>query len=227
MKAMIFAAGRGERLRPLTDKTPKALIEAQGQPLIAHALQACARAGIHDIVINVALQNLGQQIIDTLGDGQAYGVSIQYSIEDDALETGGGIIKALPLLGDKPFVALACDIWSDYDLSQLLPRAAACEVAHMVMVDNPDFHPEGDFHLNPQGVLSQDKAPKLTYAGIGLLHPRLFTGFTVQHIGLAAILKEYIQKGQVTGEHYTGSWMNIGTQRQLQALDETLRQRAS
>jgi MurNAc alpha-1-phosphate uridylyltransferase len=224
MKAMILAAGRGERMRPLTEQTPKPLLKAGGEPLIDHVLRQCAAAGIQDVVINVF--HLGQQIIDALGDGSDYGVNIEYSIEEELLGTGGGIVKALPKLGDQPFLALSGDVWSTYDLTNLIAKQQDLNLAHLVLVNNPDFHQKGDFHLDASQRVRLQGEPKLTYANLALLHPKLFAGKKVEFFGLGDSFRAASENDDVTGEHYQGSWMNVGTPAQLQQLDERLRRSA-
>lgn len=223
MRAMIFAAGRGERMRPLTDKTPKPLLMLAGQPLIVHAILACRQANITEIVINVSYKS--GEIMSALGNGSQWGVQIQYSQEDDPpLETAGGIIKALPLLGDKPFVAISGDIWSNYDLSLLFPHVEKLKLAHLVMVKNPDYHDRGDFALLPNGVLSGEETVRLTYGNIGLFHPDLFKNLPVQRLGLGNLLRDHLNSGKLTGEYFSGDWFNIGTIEQLQLAEEQLKE---
>ncbi len=224
MKAMILAAGRGERMRPLTDETPKPLLKAGSEPLIGHVLQQCRDAGITDIVINVCYK--ADQIMQTLGDGADYGANITYSIEQEILGTGGGVVNALPLLGEDAFIVLSGDVWSSYDLKNLIAQQENLALAHLVLVNNPSFHPEGDFHLTATHHLHVAGEPKLTYGNLGLFHPALFAGMKVENFGLGTVLRTAMENEQVTGEHYQGSWMNIGTVAQLQQLDERLRRTA-
>jgi MurNAc alpha-1-phosphate uridylyltransferase len=215
MKAMILAAGRGERMRPLTDTTPKPLLRIGGQMLIEHHVHALLRAGITELVINHA--HLGEQIVRALGNGSAYGVSIQYSAEGDAaLDTGGGIFNALPMLGAAPFLVVNADIWTDFDFSGL-PRDID-GFAHLVMVDNPPHHPAGDFSLS-EGKLSRQGPAMLTYSGIGLYRPELFAGCAPGAFPLAPLLHAAMDDGQVSGEHYTGRWFDIGTPERLAAVN--------
>ncbi|RZA08414.1 MAG: nucleotidyltransferase family protein [Proteobacteria bacterium] len=218
MKAMILAAGKGERMRPLTLTTPKPLLAAGGKRLIEYHLLALARAGFAEVVINHAW--LGQQIEDYLGDGARYGVAIEYSRETEPLETGGGIRHALPLLGDAPFVVVNGDIWTDYDFSRL--RGPLAGHAHLVLVDNPAHHPEGDFSLVEGQVRDQ---PGLTYSGIAVLHPDLFAGHGEPAFKLAPLLRRAMDVGQVTGEHYQGQWIDVGTAQRLTELDRLLAER--
>lgn len=210
MKAMILAAGKGERMRPLTLHTPKPLIPVAGVPLIEYHLRALKAAGFQDLVINHAW--LGAQIEAYLGAGERWAVSIQYSPEGEPLETGGGIQRALPLLGDEPFVVVNGDIWTDYDFSQL--RQPLKGLAHLVLVDNPAHHPEGDFALC-EGRVSEAASARLTYSGIAVLHPRLFEGCQAGAFKLAPLLRQAMAAGQVTGEHHEGHWVDVGTTERL------------
>lgn len=218
MKAMILAAGRGERMRPLTDHTPKPLLEAGGKALIVHQIERLAGAGIRDIVINHA--HLGARIEAALGDGAHFGVRIRYSPEPHGLETGGGIFRALPLLGPEPFLVVNGDIWSDVDPSRL--RLAEGDLAHLVLADNPPHHPEGDFVLSGARVLAEG-APRLTFAGLGLYHPVLFAGCTPGIFPLAPLLRQAMAAGRVSGEHHRGLWFDIGTPERLADLDQRLK----
>ncbi|MGQ3319901.1 N-acetylmuramate alpha-1-phosphate uridylyltransferase MurU [Pseudomonas brassicacearum subsp. neoaurantiaca] len=218
MKAMILAAGKGERMRPLTLTTPKPLIRVGGVPLIEYHLRALARAGFTEIVINHAW--LGQQIEDHLGDGSRFGVSIRFSPEGEPLETGGGIFRALPLLGDEAFVVVNGDVWTDYDFSAL--RRPLEGLAHLVLADNPEHHPDGDFVL-VDGKVHDRQAPadNLTYSGIAVLHPRLFDGCSDGAFKLAPLLRAAMAEGRVSGEHLKGHWVDVGTHERL-AQVETL-----
>ncbi|VVN87328.1 N-acetylmuramate alpha-1-phosphate uridylyltransferase MurU [Pseudomonas fluorescens] len=220
MKAMILAAGKGERMRPLTLTTPKPLIRAGGVPLIEHHLRALAAAGFTEIVINHAW--LGQQIEDYLGDGSQFGLSIQYSPEGDPLETGGGIFRALPLLGDEPFLVVNGDIWTDYDFSAL--RQPIAGLAHLVMVDNPEHHPNGGDFCLQDGQLrdAEPGAAMLTYSGISVLHPKLFATCVAGPFKLAPLLREAMAQGQVTGEHMQGYWIDVGTLERLAQVEQLL-----
>lgn len=222
MKAMILAAGKGERMRPLTLTTPKPLVRAGGAPLIEYHLRALATAGFREIVINHAW--LGQQIEDYLGDGSRYGVSIQYSAEGEPLETGGGIFRALPLLGDEAFVVVNGDIWTDYDFSVLHQPIAG--LAHLVLADNPAHHPNGDFTLIDGHV--QDGRPDtstLTYSGIAVLHPQLFGGCSAGAFKLAPLLRKAMADGQVTGERLNGHWVDVGTHERLAEVEALIEAR--
>jgi MurNAc alpha-1-phosphate uridylyltransferase len=215
---MILAAGRGERMRPLTDDTPKPLLRIGGQTLIEHHVHALAQAGITELVINHAY--LGEQLVRALGDGNAYGVSITWSPEpDDALETGGGIHNALPLLGDAPFLVVNADVWTDYPFAGL-PNAPD-GLAHLVMVDNPAHHPDGDFALS-NGQLSQQGPHRLTFSGIGVYRPALFADCTPGAFPLAPLLRAAMDKDAVSGEHYTGRWFDIGTPERLAEVNDVV-----
>ncbi len=219
MKAMILAAGRGERMRPLTDKTPKPLLKAGSKRLIEYHLENLAKAGFYDIVINHA--HLGEQIEHVLGDGGRYGVRIAYSAEGQALETGGGIFKALPLLGDTPFLVINGDVWCDYPYEALMRRKVS--QAHLVMVDNPAQHPQGDFVLE-HGKVHDKEGERLTFSGIGVYHPKLFSGCEAGAFALAPLLRRAMAADLVSGEHYRGRWFDIGTPERLQQLDRMLQQ---
>jgi len=219
MKAMILAAGKGERMRPLTLTTPKPLVCAGGVPLIVYHLRALAKAGFREVVINHAW--LGQQIEDYLGDGAAFGLSIVYSPEGEPLETGGGIFRALPLLGNQPFLVVNADIWSDYPFARV-PRSIA-GLAHLVLVDNPPHNPQGDFAL--AGDVAGEGAagaPKLTYSGIAVLHPHLFAGCNAGAFKLAPLLRQAMQQGLVSGEHFSGHWVDVGTHERLAEVEHLL-----
>lgn len=219
MKAMILAAGKGERLRPLTLHTPKPLVRAAGVPLIEYHVRALARAGLRELVVNHAW--LGQQIEDYLGDGARYGVSIRYSAEGEPLETGGGIFKALPMLGDEPFVVVNGDIFSDYDFSAL--RRPFNTKAHLVLVDNPAHHPTGDFRLQ-EGRVADAAAgdASLTYSGIAVLDPALFAGCQPGAFKLAPLLRAAMADRQVSGERFTGRWVDVGTHERLAEVESLL-----
>jgi len=218
MKAMILAAGRGERMRPLTDMTPKPLLKVGGDYLIAHHLHSLVAAGITEIVINHAW--LGEQLEQVLGDGHRYGAKIHYSAEGDVgLETAGGIRHALPLLGEAPFVVVNGDVWSDFEFSSLPSMPVG--LAHLVLVDNPEFHPEGDFSLAQDDVRS-DGVSKLTFSGIGVYRPELFDDVPDGRASLAPLLRQAMAEGKVSGEHYCGGWVDVGTPQRLYELDEAL-----
>lgn len=221
MKAMILAAGRGERLRPLTDTMPKPLIEAGGRSLLDWHLSALADAGFREVVINLAW--LGDHIRSAIGDGSAWGLAVAYSDEgDQALETAGGIIHALPLLGDEPFAVINGDIWTDYPRARLEPPSRG-HLAHLVLVDNPPHNPAGDFRLDGGRVVhgSEDEA-RLTFAGIGVYTPALFREQPGGMVALAPVLRAAMAAGRISGEHYAGVWHDIGTRERLQGLEQHL-----
>jgi len=214
---MILAAGRGERMRPLTDHTPKPLLRAGGRALIEYHILGLAQAGIRQIIINHA--HLGGQIEQALGDGGRYGVDIRYSPEGEALETGGGIFRALPWLGDGPFVVVNGDVWTDYPFARL-PEPAG--LAHLVLVDNPPHHPAGDFVLAADGRVNEAGGPRLTFSGIGVYRPGLFAGCTAGRFPLAPLLRGAMSAGRVSGEHYRGGWVDVGTPERLAELERRL-----
>lgn len=219
MKAMILAAGKGERMRPLTLHTPKPLVPVAGVPLIEYHLKALAAAGFKDVVINHAW--LGQQIEDYLGDGAQWGLSIQYSAEGEPLETGGGIYKALPLLGDAPFALVNGDIWTEFDFSRL--RQPLAGLAHLVLVDNPGHHGKGDFRLVDGRVLDAEAgADTLTYSGIAVLDPALFADCQPGAFKLAPLLRQAMTTGQVSGEHFAGHWVDVGTLERLADVERIM-----
>ena len=218
MRAMILAAGRGERMRPLTDHTPKPLLRVGGKCLIEYHLEALAAAGFNDVVINHA--HLGTQIEQQLGDGSRYGVSVHYSPEAGVLDTGGGIFKALVLLGDAPFVVVNGDVWCDYPFARL--RKIETQGAHLVLVPNPPQHPAGDFLLRDGQVSDEGQDQRLTFSGIGIYHPSLFDGCEAGAFPLAPLLRRAMAQGQVSGELFEGRWFDIGTPERLQQLDEKL-----
>jgi MurNAc alpha-1-phosphate uridylyltransferase len=220
MKAMILAAGRGERMRPLSDAIPKCLLEVRGKSLIARLIDALSRSGIREIVINHA--HLGHMIEAALGDGRRFGVAIRYSPEAEPLETAGGIAKALPLLGDTPFVAVNSDIFCDFDFSVLDGRRLRLNLAHLVLVANPPHHPEGDFLLNGSKVGEAGNS-KLTFSGIGLYRTELFGSVKPGSKGqLAPLLRAAMNRGLVSGELHRGVWHDVGTPRRLAELNESV-----
>jgi MurNAc alpha-1-phosphate uridylyltransferase len=221
MLAMILAAGRGERMRPLTDATPKVLLEVGGKPLVQWHVEKLRSALFERIVINHAW--LGEQIEQALGDGTRFGLRIQYSREAQALETAGGIANALPLIGAEPFLVVNGDIFTDFDFALLIPRLAALAssdlLAHLVLVDNPPHHPTGDFALTGQNV-SAEAWPRLTFSGIGVYRPELFRAVDAgQRAQLALLLRAAMGKGVVTGELYHGLWFDVGTPARLAELN--------
>jgi N-acetyl-alpha-D-muramate 1-phosphate uridylyltransferase len=219
MKAMLLAAGRGERMRPLTDITPKPLLPVAGRPLIAWHLQRLAAAGIQDVVINLSW--LGEQIAATLGDGSRYGARIQYSREPwPALETGGGIRQALPLLGSEPFLLVNGDVYADVDFNAL--RLAAGDLAQLVLVPNPAHHLKGDFHLEDGRITGQQGAT-LTYSGIAILHPELLAAAEPGRFALLPWLLRALEAGRLGGQRHDSLWMDVGTPERLAELDVRLR----
>jgi N-acetyl-alpha-D-muramate 1-phosphate uridylyltransferase len=227
MRALILAAGRGERMRPLTDDVPKPLLVAGGRRLIEWQIEALARAGVREFVVNTA--HLADEFEPAIGRGEAYGVTLAYSREgdraEDALETLGGIVRALPLLGADPFVVVSGDIVTDFDYSTLAVitarLAAGVADAHLVLVDNPAFHARGDMGL-VDGLIAPDAARRYTYANIGVFAPRLFAGLTPVRARLFPWLYSAARAGRVTGEHYMGRWHNVGTPAELARLDVEL-----
>lgn len=223
MKAMILAAGIGERMRPLTDATPKPLLQVGGLPLIEYHLRRLAVAGFNDIVINVS--HLAQQIIDYCGDGGRWGVSISYSPEAAPLETAGGILQALPLLGQAPFLVVNGDVWTDFPFDTLADWPLRPEErAHLVFVDNPPQHTHGDFLLAQLGwVEARPEGVKgLTYAGIGVYSPDFFAGIRPGKLALRPLLDDAIAARQLGGQYHGGRWEDVGTPERLYQLDAEL-----
>jgi len=217
-KAMILAAGRGERMRPLTDAVPKVLLEVRGKALIIWSIEALARSGVREIVINHA--HLGHMIEAALGDGRRFGVAIRYSREAEALETAGGIALALPLLGDEPFLVVNGDLFCDFEFSRLVGTDLGQNLAHLVLVPNPPHHPQGDFALNGAQVVESGQS-KLTFSGIGLYRPELFASIKPGSKGqLATLLRRAMTREQVSGETHVGVWHDVGTPARLSALNE-------
>ncbi len=228
---MILAAGRGERMRPLSERTPKPLLTVAGQPLIARHIERLAAAGVREVVINTA--HLGEQFPAALGDGARWGLRIRYSHEgEQALETGGGILKALPLLGDEPFIAVSGDLWTDYDFARL--RIGVDDLAHLVMVRNPGWHAAGDFGLDGDRIVEQG-GERMTYANIAVYRPALFAdwrsaaaaepGVALEppRFRLLPLYRAALRRGRVGGEAFDGRWHNLGTPAQLAALEAALR----
>jgi MurNAc alpha-1-phosphate uridylyltransferase len=230
MKALIFAAGLGERMRPLTNHTPKPLLVAGGKSLIAWHLEKLAAIGVRDVVINTSW--LAEQFPATLGDGERWGLRLHYSYEGPTpLETGGGMLHALPLLGEQPFLLVNGDVWTDYDFGQL-PREPA-GLAHLVMVDRPPQAAHGDFALDPDGLVRSDGEQRLTYAGLGIYRPQLLDHWrelssdagvdeTPPRFRLAPILRAHMGEGRIHGEHHRGRWTDVGTPQRLAQLDAEL-----
>ncbi len=224
MKVMILAAGLGERMRPLTDRTPKPLLRVGGTPLLEHHLRHLAAAGFTEVVINIS--HLGQQIVDYCGDGRRWGLAIAYSPEEQPLETAGGIHRALPLLGDGRFLVVNGDIWIDCDFRHLYGRRLdPGTAAHLVMVGNPPQHPRGDFQLDAVGRVRAlaEGASGVTYSGVGIYDPALFAGMQPGKLRLRPLLDEAIRRGLLTGEFFAGDWEDVGTPERLQALDRRVR----
>ncbi len=219
MRAMILAAGKGTRMRPLTDNTPKPLLKIADRCLIEYHIMRLVQAGFNEIVINLAY--LGEQIEQTLGTGARYNAQLFYSHEGDTpLETGGGIFHALPLLGNQPFLVVNGDIWTDYPFEKLINKING--LAHLVLVDNPPHHPQGDFVLEQQRIYRQG-TPRLTFSGIGVYHPDLFIECPKPPFPLLPLLLKAMQIDAVTGEYYPKEWIDIGTPERLQQLDTKVR----
>jgi len=210
--AMILAAGRGERMRPLTDFTPKPLLKINGKAIIEYHLEKLAQVHFEKVVINHHW--LGEQIETTLGNGQKYGIEILYSKETELLETGGGIFQALPLLGKEPFLVVNGDIWSDFSFNRSLQIE---KLAHLILVDNPSHNLKGDFGLENGFVTNQ---PQFTFSGIGIYHPDLFRDCQSGRFPLAPILRQTISDQKVTGEHFNGQWFDIGTPQRLSEIEQ-------
>ncbi|MGL6626142.1 N-acetylmuramate alpha-1-phosphate uridylyltransferase MurU [Aeromonas jandaei] len=221
MKAMILAAGRGERMRPLTDLLPKPLLAVGGKPLIVHHIEKLKAAGVTELVINHAW--LGHKLVETLGDGSAFGVTIHWSAEESALETAGGIIQALPLLGDEPFLVINGDTWLDLDYRSLVELSLGEHLAHLWLAPNPPQHPAGDFALQDGKVVD---TPAFTFSGVGLYRPAAFAGLPAGARKLAPLLREWMAQGRVGGSLLAGEWRDIGTVDRLRELDEQLQLRA-
>jgi MurNAc alpha-1-phosphate uridylyltransferase len=221
MRVMLLAAGRGERMRPLTDRLPKPLLEVAGKPLVVWLIERLAAASLREIVINVS--HLGHLFREALGDGSRLGVSIEYSPEASALETAGGIAKALPLLGEAPFLAINADVFVEYPFGTLRGALEPQADAHLVLVDNPPHHPGGDFALDADRVTNAG-ARLLTFSGMGVYRPALFAGIARgSRTPLAPLLRAAASAGRVTGERFDGRWVDVGTPERLAALDAALR----
>ncbi|HZO03115.1 MAG TPA: nucleotidyltransferase family protein [Burkholderiales bacterium] len=222
MKAMLLAAGRGERLRPLTDTVPKALVEADGKPLIAWHLERLARAGFREAVINVS--HLGERIVERIGDGARYGLRLRYSRERERLETAGGIANALGLLGREPFLLVNADVYCECDFGQLRERALGGNLAHLVLVPNPAHRPKGDFSLM-DGRVGDAPAPRYTYAGVAVMAPALVAPVSPgEKAPLAPLLYDAAARGRLGGELYEGPWQDVGTVERLAELERFLRE---
>ena len=224
MKAMILAAGFGERMRPLTDHTPKPLLRVADVPLIDYHIRALAAAGFTELVINVS--HLAQQIVEHCGDGSRWGLSIAYSREHEPLETAGGIHRALPLLGEQPFLVINADVWIDYSFDELMDyRFKSWESAHLVMVDNPPQHPLGDFCLGDDGVVQYRPVDGqgYTYSGVGVFSADFFAAMSLGKLPLRPLLDDAIGSGCLSAEYYPGDWQDVGTPERLAALDVRVR----
>lgn len=215
MKAMILAAGKGERMRPLTNTAPKPLLLIGNKPLIIYHLESLAKAGVTEVIINTWY--LGDQIIALLGDGARYGIKIHYSIEDELLDTGGGITNALKLLGNDPFIVLSADIFTNFQFNTLPTQPNA--LAHLVMVDNPPYHLEGDFCLD-KGKIKLTGGNKFTYANIGIYRPEFFVDAPQGAFPLSYLMRKHINSGLVTGQYFNDVWHNIGTPQDLKVANE-------
>ncbi|ODN67497.1 N-acetylmuramate alpha-1-phosphate uridylyltransferase MurU [Methylophaga muralis] len=222
MKVMILAAGRGERLRPLTDHTPKPLLHAGPKRLIEYLIEQLVDAGLKDIVINYA--HLGEQFEPLLGSGERYQANFEYSAEvTGGLETAGGIIQALPLLGNEPFLVVNGDIWTDFPFADLTRLELTTEqLCHLVMVNNPLHNLAGDFYLDADGLLAIEGDPKLTFSGIGIYRPEMFAEHPVAKLALKPFFVEAMKQRKATGQHYQGQWSDIGTVERLNALAKQL-----
>lgn len=220
---MLLAAGRGERMRPLTDAVPKPLLPVGGKPLVVHLIEWLLAQGFREFVVNHAWH--GRMIEERLGDGSEFDASIQYSPEGDhALETGGGIRHALPLLGSDPFVAVNADIWTNFPFANLPDALEA--LAHLVLVENPPHNPRGDFTLSGTRVGLGGEGPRLTFSGIGVYRPELFSELEEGRFPLAPILRRACEQGRVSGRHFTGEWWDVGTPERLAELERRLDGRA-
>lgn len=222
MKAMILAAGRGERMRPLTDRHPKPLLKVDGKALIEWHIEALKEAGIKDILINTSW--MGDQIPEYLGDGAYWGVELTFSHEPKALETAGGIRKALEFFDGEPFIVVNGDVWTDFSYQGLLKQPS--KLAHIVMVPNPDHNPEGDFHLRDDGLVIAEGDSKYTFSGVGVYRPEVFEDLPGDEAyPLAPVLKELMVEAEVTGELFNGRWHDIGTPERLEALNLSFQRR--
>ena len=225
MKAMILAAGMGNRMRPLTLHTPKPLLKVGGKPLIVWHIEKLQKIGVQEIVINTAW--LGEKLADALGDGSQFGVKILWSHEGQGLETAGGIIKALPLLGNEPFILVNGDVWTTMDFAPLLNVQLQDDLAHLVLVENPIQHPQGDFILAANKAYTFEQArsgENLTYSGVAVMHPQMFDGLESGKRPLAPLLKQAMQEEKISAHKLQGVWMDVGTPERLNALDQQIQQ---
>jgi len=219
MKAMLLAAGKGERLRPLTDRIPKPLVEVRGKPLIAWHLERLAAAGLTEVVANVS--HLADAIVERIGDGRRFGVRLRYSREAEPLETAGGIAKALPLLGEEPFLLVNGDIYCEGDFAALAALRLGERLAHLLLVPNPPHRSQGDFSL-AGGVVGNAGEPRYTYAGVAVMAPRLITVRPGEKAPLAPLLRDAADRRMISGELYKGLWQDVGTLERLRELESTL-----
>ena len=225
MKAMILAAGMGNRMRPLTLHTPKPLLEVGGKPLIVWHIEKLQKMGVQEIVINTAW--LGEKLADALGDGSQFGVKILWSHEGEGLETAGGIINALPLLGNEPFILVNGDVWTTMDFAPLLNVQLENDLAHLVLVENPVQHPLGDFTLAANKAYTFEQArsgENLTYSGVAVMHPQMFVGLESGKRPLAPLLKQAMQQEKISAQKLQGVWVDVGTPERLNALDQQIQQ---
>jgi MurNAc alpha-1-phosphate uridylyltransferase len=225
MKAMILAAGLGNRMRPLTLHTPKPLLEVGGKPLIVWHIEKLAAMGVNEVVINTAW--LGEKLAQALGDGSQFGVKILWSHEGEGLETAGGIINALPLLGDEPFILVNGDVWTTMDFAPLLNVELGENLAHLVLVQNPEQHPNGDFILADGKAYTFDQqisGENLTFSGVSVIHPKMFAGLEAGKRPLAPLLKAAMLENKIAASKLTGIWVDVGTPERLNALDLMIRE---
>ncbi|WP_159124003.1 MULTISPECIES: N-acetylmuramate alpha-1-phosphate uridylyltransferase MurU [Acinetobacter] len=225
MKAMILAAGLGNRMRPLTLHTPKPLLEVGGKPLIVWHIEKLAAMGVNEVVINTAW--LGEKLAQALGDGSQFGVKILWSHEGEGLETAGGIINALPLLGDEPFILVNGDVWTTMDFAPLLNVELGENLAHLVLVQNPEQHPNGDFTLADGKAYTFDQqisGENLTFSGVSVIHPKMFAGLEAGKRPLAPLLKAAMLENKIAASKLTGIWVDVGTPERLNALDLMIRE---
>lgn len=225
MKAMILAAGLGNRMRPLTLHTPKPLLEVGGKPLIVWHIEKLVAMGVNEVVINTAW--LGEKLAQALGDGSQFGVKILWSHEGEGLETAGGIINALPLLGDEPFILVNGDVWTTMDFAPLLNVELGENLAHLVLVQNPEQHPNGDFTLADGKAYTFDQqisGENLTFSGVSVIHPKMFAGLEAGKRPLAPLLKAAMLENKIAASKLTGIWVDVGTPERLNALDSMIRE---
>ena len=220
MRAMILAAGLGKRMRPLTENTPKPLLKVDGKPLVEHLIQRLISGGVTGVVINY--HHLGEMIRNFLGDGSRFGIEILYSEEPDLLETGGGIINSLPKLKDESFIVVNADVWTDFDFNRLEYINGDHCLAHLVLVENTQDNPTGDFYINQSGLVHDaagNDSKRLTFSGISVLHRNLFEGYQSEPLSLAPLLKMAMMKGLVSGEVHNGVWIDVGTPKRLKQVN--------